>query len=84
VLKYENSRKNQPDYFSPREYRTTVDMADGQPLPPFYEGTPWRVVMRVGGHTIWCRSVLSLASLVTRDAAGRAFNPAAQQQTKDQ
>jgi hypothetical protein len=39
------------------EYATTADMDDGQPLPPFIEGgIPWRVVMRAGGHTTWCRN----------------------------
>ena len=46
------------------EYATTADMDDGQPLPPFIEGgIPWRVVMRVGGHTIWCRPLLKPASV---------------------
>jgi len=60
MIKYGNPRKNQleysPDYFPPHDYCTTADMADGQPLPPYYEnGVPWRVVMRVGGHTVWVR-----------------------------
>jgi hypothetical protein len=65
--------ENQPhyfgDYFPPREYRTTCDLPDGQPCPPYFEGVPWRIVMRVGGHTIWCRSVLRLTALITPDAA---------------
>ena len=55
MLKYQSPPKSSIPYL-PREYRTTADMDDGQPLPPFIEdGVPWRVVMRVGGYTIWVR-----------------------------
>src|SRR5262249_35813402 len=73
MLDNKNNPQNQlryfPDYFPPREFRTTHDLPDGQPCPPYYEGVPWRVVMRIASHTTWCRSALSLASLVTPGAA---------------
>jgi hypothetical protein len=46
------------------EYRTTCDLPDGQPCPPFIEdGIAWRVVMRAGGHTIWTRPLLKSSSV---------------------
>lgn len=44
------------------EYRTTVDMPDGQCLPPFIDanGAVWRVVRRLpGARTRWRRIRLS-------------------------
>jgi hypothetical protein len=38
------------------EHATTVDMDDGQPLPPFMEdGVLWGVVNRANGTTKWRR-----------------------------
>jgi hypothetical protein len=63
MLEYQRPPKSSIGYL-PREYRTTCDLPDGQPCPPFIEdGIPWRVVMRVGGHTIWCRPLLKPASV---------------------
>jgi hypothetical protein len=51
------------------EYRTTCDLPDGQPCPPFIEGgVAWRVVMRIGGHTTWCRSLLNASVSAWRAA----------------
>jgi hypothetical protein len=45
---------SQPD--STDLHIVTVDLADGQPCPPFIEdGIPWRVVQRRKGRTLWCR-----------------------------
>jgi hypothetical protein len=42
------------------EHSVTVDMADGQPLPPLIEnGVVWRVVRRANGRTIWRRLFLT-------------------------
>jgi hypothetical protein len=41
------------------EHATTVDMDDGQPLPPFMEdGVLWGVVNRANGTTKWRRITL--------------------------
>jgi hypothetical protein len=44
------------------EFQTTHDLDDGQPCPPYFEGVPWRIVMRAGDHTIWSRPAFSTAS----------------------
>jgi hypothetical protein len=38
------------------EHLITIDMDDGQPLPPLIEdGLVWHVVCRVPGQTLWRR-----------------------------
>lgn len=54
------------------EHAVTVDMEDGQPLPPLIEdGVVWRVVRRGDGRTLWRRLFIS-SSPVTgwRPASG--------------
>ena len=55
MLKYDPSTKvSTQDLRELSRYRTTCDLADGQPCPPFIEnGIPWRIIMRVAGHTVW-------------------------------
>jgi hypothetical protein len=44
------------------EHSVTVDMADGQPLPPLVEdGVVWHVVRRANGRTMWRRLLLTSA-----------------------
>jgi hypothetical protein len=51
------------------EHATTVDMDDGQALPPLIEdGVVWHVVRRANGRTLW-RS-LHLKMKPSRIAAG--------------
>jgi hypothetical protein len=41
------------------KHAVTVDLADGQPLPPFMEdGVVWCVVRRQHGRTLWRRITL--------------------------
>jgi hypothetical protein len=48
------------------EYATTLDMADGQPLPPIREhGAIWSVVRRRCGHTVWRRLRLAPSAALT-------------------
>jgi hypothetical protein len=69
VLKIHIPKKSSTPYL-PREYRTTCDLPDGQPCPPFIEdGIAWRVVLRAGGHTIWTRPFPTSASVSGRRAA---------------
>jgi hypothetical protein len=48
------------------EYADTVDMPDGQPLPPVREhGAVWNVVRRRRGHTVWRRLRLVPSAALT-------------------
>jgi hypothetical protein len=63
------------------EHATTVDLADGQPLPPLiFDGVVWRVVCRLAGaRTRWGR--IALAENPARPDGrplARDFNPAAE------
>jgi hypothetical protein len=41
------------------EHCMTVDMDDGQPLPPYLDhGAVWHVIRRANGHTAWRRIFL--------------------------
>jgi hypothetical protein len=65
------------------EYCTTCDLPDGQACPPFIENNiPWRVVMRVGGHTIWCRPSFISSSVSAWRTASEAQSRAPQEQDK--
>jgi hypothetical protein len=51
------------------ERTITVDMDDGQSLPPYIDdGVVWHVVRRANGHTVWRRIFLN-PSFVTPGAA---------------
>ena len=50
------------------EHVTTVDMDDGQPLPPYIGDGVWHVVDRADGRTTWRRIFLQSSS-VTPGAA---------------
>ena len=48
------------------EYADTVDMPDGQPLPPVREhGAVWNVVRRRRGQTVWRRLRLVPSAALT-------------------
>ena len=55
------------------EHATTVDLADGQPLPPLiFDGVVWRVVRRLAGaRTLW-RGISLAENQATRLPQGRA------------
>jgi hypothetical protein len=62
------------------EYADTVDMPDGQPLPPIREyGAVWNVVRRRCGRTLWRRlRLVASATLTTsppREASPRRNHP---------
>jgi hypothetical protein len=44
------------------EHAVTHDMADGQPLPPHYNGAVWRVLRHQPDHTTLWRSISIRAS----------------------
>jgi hypothetical protein len=58
----------------------TADMADGQPLPPYFDsdGAIWRIVRRLGARTLWRRVRLSSETsecAIDRRPAALTFNP---------
>jgi hypothetical protein len=61
------------------EHTTTVDMPDGQPLPPLiFDGVVWRVVCRLASaRTRWRRISLAENPRPDRRQIARAFNSAA-------
>ena len=44
------------------KHAVTADMADGQPLPPHYDGAVWRVLRHQPDHTTLWRSISIRAS----------------------
>jgi hypothetical protein len=54
------------------EHATTVDMDDGQPLPPYIDGIVWHIVHCADGCTTWRRIFLQSSSVTPwRSVAGR-------------
>jgi hypothetical protein len=52
------------------EHAVTVDMDDGQPLPPLIEdGSTWHLVHRADGRTLWRRLLLSSSPVIDWRAA---------------
>ena len=52
------------------EYAVTVDMDDGQPLPPYVDDGIWRIVRRLPGNRTRWRRIRLAEQIDARDDEG--------------